>query len=98
MALPTRRAALIPARNLSKVIDQAIQQAGPRLQGIETEPRLVRKWELIGRVVRDVRQAEKFAAEVSAELGPNVSPAYVKIDDKILAGFIEKVKIPQVGF
>lgn len=48
--------------------------------------------------MRDLPQAERFSAEVSAALGPVASPAIVKIDDKILAGFIERVKVPQVGF
>lgn len=98
MALDPKKAALIPARNLPKLVNEAIKQAEARLGGPVGEPKLVKKWELIGRVVRDLPQAERFSAEVSAALGPVASPAIVKIDDKILAGFIERVKVPQVGF
>jgi hypothetical protein len=98
VALDPKKAALIPARNLPKIINEAILQAEARLGGIVTEPKIVRKWELIGRVCRTLPEAERFATEVSAQLGPNVSPGLIKIDDKILAGFIERLKVPQVGF
>lgn len=99
MALDPKKAALIPARNLPKIVTEAIKQAEVRIgAGVVGEAKIVKKWELIGRVCRDLPQAERFAAEVSRELGPNVSPALIKIDDKILAGFIERVKVPQVGF
>jgi hypothetical protein len=93
------KALLIQHRDLPKVVDEAIKLAGERFVPI-SEGRLVRRWEILGRILRtdDLRLADDFAVSVAKRLGPAAQPALVKIDDRILAGFIERLDVDQFQF
>ena len=94
------KALLIQQRDLSRVVERAVKLAEERLGGPVADDRFVRKWEILGRILRerDLLVAEKFANEVARNLGPAAQPALVKIDDRILAGFIERIDVPQFEF
>lgn len=98
VARAPQTAALIPSRNLPKLVKEAVRLADERLGAPAAAGPIVRKWELVGRVVKDLQTADRFSAEVTQNLGPMARPALVKIDDKILAGFIEKIAIPEARF
>jgi len=90
-----KTAALIRAHELPKLVEAAIKAAGDH--GVASSA-LITKWDLVGRMIRDMASAEKFADGVSAQInksGHAVSPAVLKIDGRILAGFYERVAIPQ---
>ena len=95
--MPDKSAALISARELPRLVDAAIKAAGDH--GIASNA-MVTKWDLVGRMMKDMASAEKLAAGVAAHInagagGHKVSSAVLKIDDRILAGFYERVAIPQ---
>jgi hypothetical protein len=92
------KAALIPARELNSVVAAAVKAAGARVKLPPTDDGpLIIRWELIGRVLRDLNQAQPFAAEVVKELAAKsikATPAVLIIDKKILAGFFERPQLP----
>src|SRR5690242_13269693 len=95
---PKPKAALVSARELPGLVDAAVKVAAVRAKIPEVEGPIVVKWELIGRVLRDLKQAQPFADGVVAELGAKgikASPAILIVDKKILAGFFEKIAVPQ---
>ena len=92
-------AALVSARELPKVVDEAIKAA--TAAGIASDGPLVVKWDLIGRQVRDLEAGEAFSGAVAKSLtgsGVKASPALLKIDKIIIAGFFERANIPQTRF
>jgi hypothetical protein len=91
-----KSAALISARELPKLVNAAIAAAGHH---DAVSPALVVKWDLIGRQIREMAAAEKFAHDVSSHLGAAghaVTPAVLQIDKRIIAGFFERVSVPQI--
>lgn len=98
MARAPQTAALIPARNLPKLVKEAVRLADERLGAPAVSGPIVRKWDLVGRVAKDLQTADRFSSEVAKTLGSAARPAVLKIDDKILAGFIEKVSISEARF
>ncbi len=96
---PRTKAALVSARELPGLVDAAVKAAAIRAKIPEVEGPVVVKWELVGRVLRDLKQAQPFADGVVAELGAKgvkASPAILTVDKKILAGFFEKIAVPQL--
>lgn len=96
MADVSKRAALISAKELPKLIDAAL--AGPGDHGAVSTA-LVKKWDLVGRVMKDMKAADAFSTSVAGHLnasGHSVSAAVLKVDGRILAGFYERVAIPQI--
>lgn len=95
---PKPKAGLISARELPSVVDAAVKAASVRVKlPVETTGPVIVKWDLIGRVLRDLNQAQPFAAEVVKELAAKnvkASPAVLIVDKKILAGFFEKLQVP----
>lgn len=90
-----KSAALIKAHELPRLVEAAVKAAGDH--GVASSA-LITKWDLVGRMMKDMAAAEKFADGVSAQInkgGHAVSPAILKIDGRILAGFYERVAIPQ---
>ena len=97
MLEPSAKATLVSVRDLPKVVDEAVKAANKRLGTVPDTAPAIKKWEIYGRVIRDLGQAEKFADAVSAEVaksGIAVSPATLIIDKHIWCGFIERPNIP----
>lgn len=89
-----KKAALISVRELQPIVDRAIKEAGLQVD----DHGLVVRWDLAGRILRDLPTAEKFAASVSKTItahGHDVVPAVLQIDKTIIAGFYERVNTPQ---
>ena len=91
-----RRADTISVRDLSKSVDRAVALAGKR-HGVKTEPdNLIVNWEIIGRILRDVQDANaafEFANDVTRGVkvrGVRAQPVMFKLDRDILVGFIER--------
>lgn len=95
---PKSKAALVPARELNDVVAAAVKAAGARVKVPSTDDApLTIKWELVGRVLKDLNLAQPFAAEVVRELAAKnikATPAVLIIDKRILAGFFEKPQVP----
>ena len=94
MAIKARAAALISVRELPSVVDAAVKAAGVRVEGES----VVFRWDLAGKVVRDFGEGKKFADAVSRQVsaaGFDAAPAVLQIDDRILAGFFERIDVPQ---
>lgn len=93
-----KKAALVSARELNTVVAAAVKAAGARVKVPPADDGpLIIKWELIGRILRDLNQAQPFAQEVVKELSAKsikATPAVLIIDKKILAGFFEKIQVP----
>jgi hypothetical protein len=99
MLEPSSQARLISVRDLPRIVEDAVKNANKRLGTVpDTAPAVnVKKWEIYGRVLRDLAQAGKFADAVTAEVaksGIAVSPATLIIDKHIWCGFIERPNIP----
>lgn len=95
---PKAKAALVSARELPGLVDAAVKVAAQKVPGVAADDKVTIRWELIGRILRDLKQAQPFADAVSAELkakGVAVNPAVLIIDKRILAGFFERVNLPQ---
>ena len=101
MAVAPKKAALVSARELPALVDAAVKAAQAKVpKATPADNALVRRWELIGRILRerDLAVAQGFADAVVSELKTRnvaAAPALLVIDKKILAGFFERVNIPQ---
>lgn len=96
MSDATKHAALIAAHNLPNVVAAAIKAANVRVEGAGS---LVIHWDLAGKVVRDWAEGEKLAEVVSrhvSDAGHAAVPAVLSIDKRIIAGFIERIAVPQL--
>ena len=94
---PTKKAKLISMGELPRVVDSAVKAAQARLGATLERGPIIKKWEINGRVVRDLALAQRFANEVSAEVaksGADVGPAVLILDKDIICGFIERANIP----
>ena len=93
-----KRAELISARDLPAKVEAAIKAAMDRVGGVgEPEPVIV-KWELIGRILNAADGAQRFADEVTKEIGKfgiDAEPAVLIIDKKVIAGFFDRVAVPR---
>ena len=102
MAVAPRKAALVSARELSGLVQAAVRVAQEKVpKATPIDDALIVRWELVGRILRerDFGIAQSFAEEVVAELNAkNVAakPALLVIDRRILAGFFERVNVPQL--
>jgi hypothetical protein len=95
------KAKLVSARELPSLVTEAVRAAAanPKLKGkIDlADPTITIRWELIGRILRDLADAQTFSADVAKSLKAKsitVTPATLIIDKRILAGFFEKVQVP----
>ena len=96
---PQTRAGLIPARQLPELVAKAVKLAEERTGVAPGKNGILLKWELIGRIIREGRQAETFASAVAGELtrqGFRVDPAVAIVNKKIYCGFIERLNVPQL--
>jgi hypothetical protein len=102
MAVAPRKAGLVTARELPNLVQAAVKAAHakvPKATPLD-ESAITIRWELIGRILRerDLGVAQSFADAVVAELkAQNVaaSPALLVIDRRILAGYFERLNVPQ---
>jgi hypothetical protein len=91
------RADLISARKLPDLVDKAVEMALQRIKVSPAKGSVITKWELMGRRVKTLPDAEVFSQEVAksmAALGTPVEPALLKIDKWIIAGFFERPNVP----
>lgn len=92
---PRTKASLVSARELPGIVEEAIKAAAVR--GGPTG-KIVRRWEIVGRVARNFEQGQQFATAVSDKLGSagfKTSPAVLQIGKDIICGFIERGNLPQ---
>jgi hypothetical protein len=96
---PTKRAGLVSARELPTLVDSAVKTATQRIGSTKVSGPLVRRWDIAGKVLRDLATAQSFSKEVTAEVtkaGVNAKPALLILDKDILAGFIDRDHIPKL--
>lgn len=102
MAVAPRKAALVSARELSGLVDAAVNAAHDKVpKATPLDSSVTIRWELVGRILRerDLAVAQSFAETVVSELkAKNVAatPALLVVDKRILAGFFERVNVPQL--
>lgn len=100
MAIAKKRAEVVSSEALAKSIDAAVARATKQL-GITTgKPNLAFKWEIVGRVVKNMKAGDAFelAQSISAGIkvpGVEAQPAISKIPGGILVGFIERAQLPR---
>ena len=97
---PIRKSNLIAARELPRVVDAAVKAASARVAGAEAASGVIVKWELIGRVAKNLAQAQELAtgitSEVSKSAGVKVQPAVLSVGKQIVCGFFEPGNVPVV--
>src|SRR5262249_39582606 len=96
-----KRADAISVTSLSKSIDRAVAMAVKRQDLKPMANNLSVHGQLMGRILRDFDDANaafSFATEVTRNVsvpGVRMEPAVFKLGPDILAGFIERVAVPQ---
>lgn len=96
---PTKKANLVSARELPNLVESAVKAASQRIGGAQASGPLVKRWDIAGKVLRDMAAAQAFSKEVTAEVtkaGVRAKPALVVLDREILAGFIDRDHIPKL--
>ncbi len=96
---PTKRPNLVSARELPNVVESAVKAATQRIGSVKAAGPLVRRWDIAGKILRDLAAAQAFSKEVTAEVtraGVKAKPALVILDREILAGFIDRDHIPKL--
>jgi len=95
------KAKLVSARELPGLVSEAVKAAAanPRLkEKLDlSEPAITIRWDLIGRILRNLEDAQTFSGDVAKSLKAkniSVTPATLIIDKRILAGFFERVQVP----
>ena len=95
------KAKLVSARELSGLVTEAVKAAAanPKLkEKLDlAEPAITIRWDLIGRILRNLEDAQTFSGDVAKSLKAkniSVTPATLIIDKRILAGFFERVQVP----
>jgi hypothetical protein len=87
---------------LTKAIDKAVAVAAERHKITVERETIQHKWEIIGRVVptgTDLNVAFRFATDVTKSLkieGLKPDPVAVRLDKKILVGFIDRGALPRL--
>jgi hypothetical protein len=100
-SMPARRAEVISTAKLSKSIDRAVALAMRRHAIRFEKPNLSIKWEIIGRIIReleDMNGAFAAAKEITKNVeiaGIKATPACCGVDGGILIGFVERAGIPR---
>lgn len=94
---PTKKTNLVSARELPDVVESAVKAASQRI-GSKVSGPLVRRWDIAGKVLKDLAAAQTFSKEVTAEVaraGVKAKPALLILDREILAGFVDRDHIPK---
>ena len=96
---PTKSSKLVSARELSKVVDAAVKSASLRVPGAgAVSGPVIVKWELVGRVAKNLAQGQDLATAITGELGKSgmkVQPAVLGVGKSIICGFFEPINVPQ---
>lgn len=91
-----RRSEVVSIASLSKAIDRAVDLAAKRHNVVFGSENVVHNWEILGRVLREVREAGRqtrldVASTVLKSLpGVKGQPVVTKVGKDILVGFIER--------
>lgn len=95
------KAKLVSARELHGLVAEAVKvaAANPKLkEKLDlSEPAVTIRWDLIGRILRNLEDAQTFSGGVASALKAKniaVTPATLIIDKRILAGFFERTQVP----
>jgi hypothetical protein len=91
-----KKAQLIPLKKLPDLVDAAIRVAQPGTGGTPAS-KVIKRWEIIGRVARNFEEGQKFADAVTAHIsqqGFEVKSAVLRLDRDIICGFIERGNLP----
>ena len=92
---PTRGSKLVSARELSKTVEAAVKAATVR--GADPAGPVIVKWELVGRVAKNLAQGQELATAITGELGKSglkVQPAVLSVGRQIICGFFEPPNVP----
>lgn len=105
---PSSKAKLVSARDLSKVVDEAVKAASQRSPSgaasggsnlAAAGHNVILNPEILGRILRDAAHAQEFASSVSRGLekaGFSVQPVSFEIGKGIhIAGFVERDRLLQ---
>lgn len=92
------RAELISVRDLPKAIDDAVKHAIERANvKPDAGDSIIRRFEIYGRYLKDLKQAEGFADAMAAALKKaghtNMEPAVIMVGGTITAGVVENGSI-----
>jgi hypothetical protein len=93
---PTTSSKLVSARDLAKTVDAAVKAASARAGADPSGPVIV-KWELVGRVAKNLAQGQELATAITGELGKSgmkVQPAVLGVGRQIICGFFEPPNVP----
>lgn len=94
---PTRSSKLVSARELSRTVEAAVKSASARVAGAEASGPVIVKWELVGRVAKNLAQGQELATAITGELGKSglkVQPAVLGVGRQIICGFFEPPNVP----
>ena len=102
--MPTSKAEVISARDLSRSIDKAVAAAVKRHELKPDAANLAIDWEIFGRRLRDLQSLDEafaFASDVTRSVGPvqglkPTQPIALRVGGDIICGFIEKGRLPKV--
>lgn len=92
---------VISAADLALSIDNAIARAATKFNVPPAGPNLSLKWEIVGRIMRniDAASALDLAGEVAKSVnklpGIDAQPAISRVKGGILVGFIERAQLPR---
>lgn len=94
---PTSSSKLVSARELARTVDAAVKAAG--IRGEPVSGPVIVKWELVGRVARNLAQGQELATAITDELGKSgmkVQPAVLSVGKQIICGFFEPPNVPVI--
>lgn len=95
--MAARRSEVVSIASLSKSIDKAVDLAAKRHNVVFGRENVIYNWEILGRILREVRAAGRqtrldVASTVLKSLpGVKGQPVVTKVGKDILVGFIERV-------
>ncbi|MGZ8285075.1 MAG: hypothetical protein ACXWUO_02055 [Allosphingosinicella sp.] len=92
---PAKGSKLVSARDLARVVDAAVKSATVR--GAEPAGPVIVKWELVGRVAKNLAQGHELATAITGKLGESglkVQPAVLGVGRQVICGFFEPPNVP----
>jgi hypothetical protein len=96
---PTTNPKLVSARELPNLVDSAVKAATQRIGSTKVSGPIVKRWDIAGKVLRDLATAQTFSKDVTAAVnaaGVKAKPALLILDKEILAGFVDRDHIPRL--
>lgn len=92
---------VISSADLARSIDSAVTRAATKFNVPPAGPNLSLKWEIVGRIMKniDAAQALELATDVTKSVnrlpGIDAQPTISRVKGGILVGFIERAQIPR---